>query len=436
MVVGLALRFAYSLGLHVRNQDPSASAPKREVLVRVWWSLYSLERQLSIITGRPSVVVDSCCSVPLPMPLSEDQISGESSAVNRMRRPSSSSTTSSATTSPTFASPRSASWTDFPQTPMGFGAVEANSGAYFKATVQMGIITQSILSSLYTAGTMIRSASEIQRDIIQLGRRLDEWATSLPAEFNFQIRRSGVSTPSRAFFRERTLLGFQFCSARVLLTRPCLGGLWLPGKDGKDATVPISFFRNMAVICVDAAKMEIDFLPDQPNPLFVYEYGPWWNIVHHVMQAFTSFLLALSYSQLAPPDSHVLAGYAKKSIRWLRSMNDPLAARAYRVAFKSLELVANRLSLDVSDLWREHSLAFPNTGPVVEVDRHFDMEPVPMLTAAGSVPSMPMSFAAIPISVPHSAGPMLSSYSPVAASPTFAPPGGPVFDDPFYRRTG
>jgi hypothetical protein len=66
VVVGMALRFAQALSLHVRNEDPTASELKREVLVRMWWSLYTLDRQLSIITGRPSVMVDSNCSVTLP----------------------------------------------------------------------------------------------------------------------------------------------------------------------------------------------------------------------------------------------------------------------------------------------------------------------------------------------------------------------------------
>ena len=133
-MIGVALRFAYTLGLHVRNEDPSATAAKRETLVRTWWSLYSLERTLSVITGRPSIIVDSCCSVPLPMPVIEDHISDQAEAAYRVRGKSSTGFPST---------PHG--WSETP-CPPGFGPMEANSGSYFKASVQLSIITQSILT--------------------------------------------------------------------------------------------------------------------------------------------------------------------------------------------------------------------------------------------------------------------------------------------------
>ncbi|KAF2177730.1 hypothetical protein K469DRAFT_742461 [Zopfia rhizophila CBS 207.26] len=365
VIMGMALCFAYLLGLHICNEDPSALASKQEVLVCVWWSICSLERQLSIITGRASIVVDSYCSFPLPNPLLEEEIPEDTDVA-------------SASTAQTYAWPHPAGWSDLPRTPTGFGTVEASSGSYFKAVVQIGIISQSICL-LYSAGTMTRSPGEVQQDIILLGQRLDHWVASLPTEFNFQIPRSGISTPTRAFFRD----------TRILLTRPCRGGLWIPGKDGKDGTVPASFFQKMGSICVDAAKTEIDFLPDQPNPLFVYEYGRGQPRLGQLHQ---------------------------KAIRWLRSMYDSLAERAYRVAFNSLEVVASRLSLDVPDLW-------------------MDMDPFLMAITAGLEVMTQTSFLSIAMSVPHSAATAFSPFDPVVATPAFSRhAGGPFFDDSFHRR--
>ncbi|KAJ4318077.1 hypothetical protein N0V94_004602 [Neodidymelliopsis sp. IMI 364377] len=174
-VIGIALRFAYTLGLHVRNEDPSATAAKRETLVRTWWSLYSLERTLSIVTGRPSIIVDSCCSVPLPMPVTEEQISDEMETAYRMRKGSAIST--------------SQYWLngalDPPHTPTGLGSTEANSGSYFKAAIQLSVITHSIVTSLYSATTVTKSASEILQEMLVLTND-EDLARGLAAGVHFK----------------------------------------------------------------------------------------------------------------------------------------------------------------------------------------------------------------------------------------------------------
>jgi hypothetical protein len=122
-----------------------------------------------------------------------------------------------------------------------------------------------------------------------------------------------------------------------------------------------TFIRRMANICVDAAKTMTDLLPAQPHALFVYQNGPWWSIVHNMMQAFLVFLLELSYYPLIQQGTAELSKYAKKLVRWLRAMQDPLAERAYQIALNTLDAVASRLAIDISDLWLEHATVFPNS---------------------------------------------------------------------------
>ncbi|KAF1963092.1 hypothetical protein CC80DRAFT_105298 [Byssothecium circinans] len=376
VVVGMALRFAQALGLHVRNEDPSASASKREVLVRIWWSLYSLDRHLSVITGRPSIIVDGSCSVPLPIPLPSDEIDDDTDGLRWMSRPDSSGS--------------------------GSSKGDANSGSFIKAIAQMAIITQSILSGVYSAATMVRTPLAVQQDIIELGRRLDNWVSTLPTDFNFQIERPHA----QPFFRERTLLAFQFYSGRILLTRPCLGGLGQQDNDPNEE----SFLRQMAGICVDAAKAQLDLLPDKPEVVFVFENGPWWTIVHYLMQALAAILLALSYSSLGRSYDSSLAVYAKKTIRWLRTLNDPVASRAYCVAFSSFEMVAKRRSLDISDLWVEHAMAFPSSTGSMAESEGVDLGNFPTMPGGGGVIPASNSFDPFPI-------------DPMMVSPTF--PGQP-----------
>ncbi|KAF1829453.1 hypothetical protein BDW02DRAFT_509885 [Decorospora gaudefroyi] len=338
-ILGVALRSAYALGLHVRNEVPSATAVQRESLVQTWWSLYSLERTLSIITGRPSIVVDSCCSVPLPMAVPEEDISEEVEAAYRIHAANVSMSHSiSPTSSVSFnvgANP--------PLTPVGLGTKGAKSASYFRAVVQLSIISQSILTSLYSAGTMIRSAVEIQQDTALLSQRLDEWVSSLPAEFRLEVP---CWDPNNLFARERTLLRFQLCSARILLTRPCLTVRRQPWKEASDA----SFSRRMADSCIEAAKTIVASLPDEPCP-GLCEEGPWWCIVHHMMQSISVFLLALSYPFSTSEDVTRMVQCVRKIIRWLQVMKGPVAERAHRVALNCFQTVARRYSIDVSDLW-------------------------------------------------------------------------------------
>ena len=368
-VIGIALRFAYSLGLHVRNEDPSATAAKRETLVRTWWSLYSLERTLSVITGRPSTIVDSYCSVPMPIPLPEDSVSGNVEAAYRMRK---GSTTILSPPSPTYSSSSSVAM-ELLQTPATLGAADANSGSYFKAVVQLSIISQTILTSLYSAGTMIRSPGEVQHDMTQLSQRLDQWILSLPVQFNFQVTHNESSDQ---FARERLLLAIQLCSARILLTRPCLSGR-------RQILREASFARRMANNCIEAAKTIVAFLPDEFCPEVIYNQGPWWCIIHHTMQAVSVFLLGLSYPSSTSHDSTMLVHDLKKAIRWLQSSQDPVAVRASHVALNTFESVARGCSLDVSDLWtggtgegvaiRGHNVqnTVSDTGMVAYLPAHF-----------------------------------------------------------------
>ncbi|KAF9698111.1 hypothetical protein EKO04_003483 [Ascochyta lentis] len=397
VVIGVALRFAYTLGLHVRNEDPSATASKRETLIRTWWSLYSLERTLSVITGRPSMIVESNCSVPLPIPITEEQISEELEAAYRPRKGSSSVVS------------MSHSWSngtvDFPRTPVGLGATEANSGSYFRAEAQLSVITQNILTSLYSASSLTRPSGDNQHEMTQLGQRLDRWVLSLPKELNFQ---DPVSKTCKTFARERMLLGFQLCSARILVGRPCLTTRKQALREVNEA----SFARRMGNSCIEAAKTVVDFLPDEPNARFIYDQGPWWCIIHHLMQAVSVFLLGLSDPSCGPQDSASLMLYAKKVLWWLQSMQDPVAERAYHVATSSFEMASRQYAVGASGLWRADS----TQGRVLE-------------------PTLDPAMAAYPPQfVPHeTAMATYAAYDTVPISATFpAYSGAALFSDNYY----
>jgi hypothetical protein len=72
-MIGISLRHAISLGLHLRNTDPTMFESRRDTLICTWWTAHLIECLLNIITGRPPVVSEKYCTVPLPNSLFEKQ---------------------------------------------------------------------------------------------------------------------------------------------------------------------------------------------------------------------------------------------------------------------------------------------------------------------------------------------------------------------------
>ncbi|KAK4445132.1 proline utilization trans-activator [Podospora aff. communis PSN243] len=72
LYIGMALRMAISLGLHQEvsaSDDPAAiglDEESREHRRRVWWSIYSLDRILSVKSGNPITIHDEDIGVRLP----------------------------------------------------------------------------------------------------------------------------------------------------------------------------------------------------------------------------------------------------------------------------------------------------------------------------------------------------------------------------------
>jgi hypothetical protein len=127
-MIGISIRLALALGLHLRNEDPAADTTKKEMLLRTWWSLHSIECLVSSITGRPPIISNSDCTVPLPAASLDDEPASK-------RRPSTLSR--SHETSQTCSS--------------------TGSDEYLVSTIKLELLTQKLLTSLYAPRTASRS---------------------------------------------------------------------------------------------------------------------------------------------------------------------------------------------------------------------------------------------------------------------------------------
>jgi hypothetical protein len=274
--------------------------------------------------------VDTYCSVPLPKPFPEDQDLARKEVAYRAAIGITTQGTKSQNNTVRSL-----------QALVDFQSEEPNSGSYFKAVIMLSIIVQDISSLLYSAATIIRPSEEIQLQVIHLNQRLDQWTSLLPREFNFQISDMQSDT---IFVQERKILGFQLCSARMLLTRPYLSGKRQLHQEHEEA----GFSNSMGNICIQSAKAVVDLLPDILSARFIYDQGPWWCIVHYMMQAVAVLLLGLSHPFSMSYTKTTIVQCIGKIIQHLQFMQDSIAQRAFKVALELFDTVTRRGLSDVS----------------------------------------------------------------------------------------
>jgi hypothetical protein len=133
-MIGISIRLALALGLHLRNEDPSADTRKKEMLLRTWWSLHSIECLVSSITGRPPIIANEDCTVPLPRAVPEEQHHSN----KPFRQPASHSNSG-----PSEANLHATS--------------SSTGGHYLVDTINMSLLTKRVLTSIYAPRTAVQS---------------------------------------------------------------------------------------------------------------------------------------------------------------------------------------------------------------------------------------------------------------------------------------
>ncbi|KAL8697220.1 MAG: hypothetical protein Q9224_002422 [Gallowayella concinna] len=369
---GIAIRQAVTLGLNLRNQDQKLAAPSKEIRYRVWWALATTERTLCNMTGRPPSFAASDCSAPLPLPLDEDSFiytneSYETSAVAMLRHDSSDesrsmdrSTSTPSSASSTLQSPSDSSTLQSPGLPAEASSVAPNTGLFFLYVSKLSCINDVIVKQLYRPPVMGQSWASVQAMMSKHHVRLEKWRSALPAVFNFT-----KTQRDQEFFRLRMCLGFSYYSTMIIIHRPglCKIGRKIPNETERSKSID----QANAASCVFAARSVIDLLPDQPNTGGMYQVTPWWNMVHHLMQAVTVLMLELSLGSIHCPDiAPQLLQAAQKAVGWVQSMSadDMAAARAWRLSSELLRKIAPRVGGRIDD-----RLRYPS-----QVDRDVPME--------------------------------------------------------------
>lgn len=327
------MRFGFSLGLHIRNEDRNASLVKKEILSRIWWAVFSLDRTLSALTGRPSVGAQIYCSTPLPLPVAASEITEAAIAAKFGQKPR---WIGVAVTSPSETNSPSLYNTGPPQENASASSEPPNAGTFLAATVALGMVSNTVLTRLYSPNLVTKSWKDVQHSISQLLEDLEAWLNSLHSGLD-PFKDNGSDHTMQ---HERNLLKTYYFSTKILICRPCL--CRLDRRIRSQTQSSDNFNHEIAAQCVVAAKSVAACLPDDMAVWrkAIYKILPWWSAVHYLMQSMAILLLETCYEA----EGMTIMPTVKKLVRWLRELKSTnrTAERAYSVTVGLLKKMALR----------------------------------------------------------------------------------------------
>ena len=161
--LGVAIRCAQGLGLHLENVTKSIG--KNEVLhgIYVWYALLSTERVLSIMSGRPCMVKEHDCSAPIPLPVDHEGQSRELSTMEKF--PSAPPRTSkSRSASSTSSKPSNKPWIDR----IHETGNQSLSMVHFFHYLELNRLSQRVMEGLYNPHVRNLKWAEVYNHIIIL----------------------------------------------------------------------------------------------------------------------------------------------------------------------------------------------------------------------------------------------------------------------------
>lgn len=352
-ITALAVRSAISLGLNMKNTSEGTPGISKEARYRVWWCVYTFEHMLGIMTGRVSCITDGICTTPLPLPFEEDQLR-EPAATKLLNDPAvrqelvesplASSLVRHMPSNPPKG--REAKHTDKLRDTSWLKSQPISMALIFLYYVDLAVVAQEIVNRVYSLDCVLVPWRHIENRIGELRSRIDVWYSNLPEALDFSRRED----QGLGMLRGKLFLAFHYYSARITLGRPCLC------RRDAHHTSPQqkpSFSHEMAEMTLNSARQMLGLIPDEPDPVQLYQVCPWWCILHYLMQTATVLLLELSFGCIhMPAEEKGMFEASKKAVRWLFSMSECSlpARRAWELCDGNLRRIAVGMDYDLSDL--------------------------------------------------------------------------------------
>ncbi|KAL8684848.1 MAG: hypothetical protein Q9218_008107, partial [Villophora microphyllina] len=329
-VAGLGVRCAQALGLHLTNVTPQMTGSQKNLRLGIWYSLLSLERTMTVITGRPSMIRDVDCSATLPPEGLEDPDKHVRKAMPRAN--------SHLWSRAGDASGR-ALWSHQEK------PVATVDSMFFVHFVELSSMADNALSSLYNARSRRTKWSELQGMIEKLSRKLDDWNANLPHSFQTNWSRQKPEGHS-----SRVAIGMLYHSTSIIINRPCL--CRLDRRIAHQSAASNQTNIASANRCVSSARSILALVPNPPDPAMIYQGPLWWMALHHLKRATTVLMLEMTFmsSHTAEADADILID-AKKAIAWLHALGQSSspAYSSWITLSRLLVRAAEKFGGDLSD---------------------------------------------------------------------------------------
>ncbi|KEF53696.1 uncharacterized protein A1O9_10096 [Exophiala aquamarina CBS 119918] len=338
ILVGLAMRAAICIGLHLKAADGVLKPSQLEERVRLWYSLYSLEVTVSEVFGKPPSLSLGYTTVTLDALKSatDENASILSDAVGSKKL-----------------------WLDFlrsrrnvTQTMRG-GQVPWQNLQFVGYTppeqhrsfrVQLSRLSNRVMTELYMPNQKVTWA-ETQERIGTLDTELAEWEQSLPEDLSLQS-----VVPTSTDPRAKIDLALYYYSIRMILFRPCLCHIRIQGESDTSK----KFNSNSAWNCVYAAISIVDIFPDDPTPHEAYQLLPWAMLLHYLGQVMAIFILelCLNMEHFGNSANHLTPHVTKAmSYLWCLTSNSLSAYKAWRIYRRMLSVVSEQVDgFDITNI--------------------------------------------------------------------------------------
>ena len=308
--------------MHLINTTRQMPDAEKEFRVAIWFSVLSLERTMTVITGRPSMVRDLDCSAVLQ----------RSPAVNMKKRKS-------------VRGPNEGRNEQVLQELQSSKFLpDAN---FFLQYVELTSLADEALSTLYSANARNMRWSEAQATILKLDQKLSQWNSKLPKAFPTDLGAqdwgdSGVSVS----------LGMLFYSTRIIINRPCL--CRLDRRISKHPKVADAINIAASERCVVSGRGMLNLLPNGlgPDLSIIYRAPLWWMAFHHLKRAAAVLILEMTFqADHTPAACEDLLDDAKKAINWLHVIgaSSSPARSAWITLSQLLFRAAQKFGGDLSD---------------------------------------------------------------------------------------
>ena len=340
-ITGLAVRSGQSLGMHLSDVTPGKSLALKDHHALVWFAVMSLEKVITVMTGRPSMVNKQDCSVSMPHTVKDETSPSASNTSDGSRKTSAtvqgSRTSTSNTSESTLASFQTQSFEN---------ARTPNASTYFAHYVELTSLAEEVVAQLYRPWTRHLKWSDIQNMIAELNRKAERWCANLP----FGLKPSSpVQDPEIESYR--VALGIFYHGTKIIINRPCLCRL-----DRRIADQSISSRQanyGAAYKCVDSARALLNIIFTTPDSMLLHQGTIWWVLLHHVKRALTILLLELSFrAEHMPSEAGEILSEAKKAINWLRFMgaHSITAHRSWIAMSRLLQAAAQKVGGNTADI--------------------------------------------------------------------------------------